>query len=300
MIYSRTTLDRKKPIKSWDDVPNGKEMGEIMTPAAYNSILNNPKSIGNLKDLPHTTLSAVPIYKLSMTSMDSVVPDIRLVQGPEKLKYHTSFVWSQNNVRVILTEPQSRLANVHFMFQTHMDKVQGFIPILLGFINPGDEKTDEEAFSRTVLYYYVEEETQKIAMAVVDWDPLQGPIRTMEDARRIAGGFITFDSTVVRHSKYCHNCGKLGDADHREPEMKHCECDPNRRYCSVDCRDKDWPAHKEEHNRSMEAAKALAVCAVCAAPSTFHCSKCKTARYCSKDCQKAAWKEHRKQCKSAT
>ena len=118
----------------------------------------------------------------------------------------------------------------------------------------------------------------------------------MDDARRIAGGFITFDSTVVRHSKYCHNCGKLGDADHREPEMKHCECDPNRRYCSVECRDKDWPAHKEEHNRSMEAAKALAVCAVCAAPSTFHCSKCKTARYCSKDCQKAAWKEHKKQC----
>jgi hypothetical protein len=301
-MISRTTLDRKKTIESWEGQPDGEYMAKLMTPRAYESLLNNPQSMGKLKELPDTLFN-FPIYELSKPSPD--VTTVDLVEGTKKLRYHPSFVWSQNNVRVILNEKGAKLVNVHLLIQHQADtgKVQGFIPILMGFLNPGIDKTNEEAFGNTVIYYYVQEETKNIAMVSVKWDPSKGLVRNIEDAQQVAGEMISLDGLVIKHSKYCHNCGKLGDADRREPEMSHCVCDSERRYCGPLCQKADWPKHREEHYKALEAGAAgsgtgtsCLVCDVCGAPSTLRCIRCKTARYCSKDCQKAAWKEHKKQC----
>ena len=74
------------------------------------------------------------------------------------------------------------------------------------------------------------------------------------------------------------------------PMMKRCRCG-GPLYCSSECRDQAWTAHKEVCTHAQLACLVFGVTGV-----KIKVCSCREARYCSPECQRQAWPDHKAVC----
>jgi hypothetical protein len=178
---------------------------------------------------------------------------VQKMQHHEREKYRPSFQYAQKCIRDFLdgNGMPHHLAFIVNMDEDDDDVVAGYYPVLKGFLKPDHTKSRQEQLANIFILYYVRKDDQSVAMIAVKYGPSEYN-KTLEDATDFAEKFITIDGHLIKHTKYCHTCGKFGDTTKREPDMLHCPCNLLR-YCSKECSVKDWPRHKEEHKRQMLA-----------------------------------------------
>jgi hypothetical protein len=222
-------------------------MKSAVTRRAYDSMRQDPGTIGLLQTLPDTDFSLVAAFTVSQNIKGDPLT------AAQKREFRAAYNHAKINVRSILQQQAPRLANVSFLF-TGNTTMQAFIPALKGFKKPGRLPLDDSWFDQTAIYFYTRKSGDALAMVTCEWGANE-IAKTRPEALERLVKFIVEDglrTTQATHTKFCQKCGKFGDELRREPEFKRCTCSKTVHYCSTQCQKRDWAQHRERHFAAMQ------------------------------------------------